>query len=349
MQAEPAFRTRHANPYNALLYEHLQERGAHVEELSLRRLVLAPPDVVHVHWPELTFLSGRRWWRTAWRVGSFALALAVARARRGTALVWTVHNLAPHERSAGDLQHRLFWRHFPPRLDAFLTLTEAAVASAREAHPALAGVPAAVTPHGDYRDEVDRSLSRAAAREATGLPAGAPVLLFAGQVRGYKRVPELLRTFAGTDDPSARLVVAGSVPAGAAREELEALAAQDPRVLLDLGFLPADRLSRWLRAADLVVLPYSAVLNSGAALLALSADRPVLAPALGALPELQADVGAQWLRTYSGDLTAAALQEALAWARTTARGPEPDLSGHAWPLVARLTEDAFTRLRLPQR
>ena len=343
VQAAPAFRTRHANPYNALLYQHLQERGTVVEEVSLRRLLLAPPDVVHVHWPELTFLSGRRWWRTAWRTGSFLLALGLARARRGTRLVWTVHNITPHE--SGGPQHRWFWRVFSANVDGVLALTEAAVAGARTAHPALEGAHAAVTPHGDYRSEVDRGMTRRAARALVDLPAGARVVLFVGQVRPYKRVPDLLRTFARLEAPDARLVVAGQLRPGPDADEVRGLAARDPRVVLDLGFLPAERLSAWLRAADLVVLPYSAVLNSGAALLALSADRPVLVPALGALPELQAAVGEEWVRTYSDDLDARVLQDGLAWAVEGRRSEEPDLSQHSWPRVAELTEEAYLAVR----
>ena len=51
-------------------------------------------------------------------------------------------------------------------------------------------------------------------------------------------------------------------------------------------------------AADLVVLPFSDIMHSGSAILALSFNKPVLVPARGALPELQTRVGAAWVQTY---------------------------------------------------
>ena len=42
---------------------------------------------------------------------------------RGTKIVWTVHNLASHERRYPRLE-KWFWRAFLRRLDGFITLSE---------------------------------------------------------------------------------------------------------------------------------------------------------------------------------------------------------------------------------
>ncbi len=73
-------------------------------------------------------------------------------------------------------------------------------------------------------------------------------------------------------------------------------------------------MATWLRAADVVVLPYRAIQNSGSAVLALSADRPVVVPALGAMRELQASVGADWVRCYPGDFDGDELVASVEWA-----------------------------------
>ena len=51
------------------------------------------------------------------------------------------------------------------------------------------------------------------------------------------------------------------------------------------------------------MLPFSDIMHSGSAILALSFNKPVLVPARGSLPELQALVGTDWVRTYVGELT----------------------------------------------
>jgi glycosyltransferase involved in cell wall biosynthesis len=100
-------------------------------------------------------------------------------------------------------------------------------------------------------------------------------------------------------------------------------------------------LATWLRAADVVVLPYSRIQNSGSAILALSADRPVVVPAIGAMTELRQQVGSNWVYTFEGDLTAEVLDDVAAWLRDADRGESPDLSGLAWPAIATQTLAAY--------
>jgi hypothetical protein len=97
-------------------------------------------------------------------------------------------------------------------------------------------------------------------------------------------------------------------------------------------------------AADLVVLPFSDIMHSGSAILALSFNKPVLVPARGALPELQARVGAQWVRTYQGELTPAILADAAVWAKNSIRNPLPDLSSFDWPPIVEATIRFYSRV-----
>jgi glycosyltransferase involved in cell wall biosynthesis len=111
-------------------------------------------------------------------------------------------------------------------------------------------------------------------------------------------------------------------------------------VRLALEHVPDDDIQRYLRAADLVVLPFRDITNSGSALLALSFDRPVLVPALGAMGELQALAGADWVRTYDEDLTPDLLARALDWAVRRPPGA-PRLDALEWPEIARQTLSVY--------
>jgi beta-1,4-mannosyltransferase len=99
--------------------------------------------------------------------------------------------------------------------------------------------------------------------------------------------------------------------------------------------------ARPLRAADLVVLPYREILNSGSAILALSFARPVLVPAQGAMTELQRDMGREWVRTYPGELRPRTLADALHWARQTPRDPARLFPNMSWETIARQTLRAY--------
>ena len=124
---------------------------------------------------------------------------------------------------------------------------------------------------------------------------------------------------------------------------------EDPRVRLDLRFLPDDELPTLLAAADLVVLPYRRIQNSGSAILALSANRPVLVPDLGAMRELQADVGGEWVRLYDGELAAEDLLASLDWACAPIREDALDVSSYDWDAIAESTMEAFEEFRQKSR
>jgi beta-1,4-mannosyltransferase len=89
-----------------------------------------------------------------------------------------------------------------------------------------------------------------------------------------------------------------------------------------------------------VVLPFRDITNSCTALLALSFDRPVLVPALGAMAELQALVGDEWVRTYDDELTPDLLARALDWAVRRPPGV-PRLDALDWPEIARRTLSVY--------
>ncbi len=339
VQAEPAFRTEAANPYNGSLYRALQRRGARVGDLDYWHMVFRRTDVVHLHWPDLSFLSGPRRSIHIARLILFYGALGLSRLR-GTVLVWTVHNVSSHEERSSPRVRRTAERLLLRNVDGILALTEQGVDAARDAYPGLRDVPAAVTPHGHYRDDYDFGLSRVEARTLLGLAADRPVIATVGQVRGYKNVPHLIRTFVDSTMDAA-LLVAGKATPGELAEELRAAADGDDRVVLDLRFLPHEEIPVVLAAADVIVLPYRSIQNSGSAILALSADRPVLVPALGAMRELREQVGDDWVRLYDGELDAADLQDALTWAVDPRRSTRADLSALDWDAIAAGTIRAF--------
>ncbi|MEV8273347.1 glycosyltransferase [Microbacterium sp. NPDC077184] len=342
VEAEPAFRTAHANPYTAQLAGALADRGALVRDLSYARVAFGRVDVIHLHWPDLSFLSGRRRVIHIARLTLFYSALAAAR-RRGAILVWTVHNVEAHEERSSarlrDRAHRLLLKS----LDGILALSPSGIDAAVSAYPELAAVPAAVTRHGDYRDAYAFGVSRDEARARLGLSGEGPVLLFVGQIRAYKNVVHLVETFRRVPGHGT-LLIAGHAPADLA-EDIRAAAAGDPRIAFHLGFVSDDDLPAYLAAADLVVLPYRRVQNSGSAILALSAGRPVLVPDLGAMQDLRTDVGEDWVDLFEGELTAERLREAID--RATGRGEtaSPDLADFAWPAIATQTEQAYRAFR----
>ena len=341
--ARPAFRNRHRNPYNWLLYSALVRLGVEVEEFYPLRLQILRRkyDIWHLHWPENML---RRSSQLAARIWALRLLPVMRYARlRGTKIIWTVHNLQAHDASHLRLE-KWFWPAFTQRVHGYISLSQVALPQILDSFPALHDVPGFVVQHGHYRDVYSSSMGRSEARQRLDIPHEAKVVTFAGRVRPYKNVPRLIQVFRDLPDSHAMMLVAGDPSSAKLAQEIRSAAEGDRRIRLRLELVSDEDLQLFLSAADLVALPYQEVLNSGSALLALSFDRPVLLPSLGAMGELQQLVGEAWVRTYQGDMTSSHLEEALTWALETSRSERVPMDDLNWEKLAGETLNAYSAL-----
>jgi beta-1,4-mannosyltransferase len=226
---------------------------------------------------------------------------------------------------------RWFWRRFIPRVDGAISLSAAGLSLAMKQYPRLREIPTTIIPHGHYRAEYPPSAVDA--RRALGMPEQANVFMFFGAVRSYKNMDALVRAFRKVTVPNALLYVSGVPSTLAIAEEIMKEAALDSRVRVKFEFVRVRDVSTYLSVADLVVLPYREVLNSGSALLALSCNRPILVPDLGAMSELQADYGDEWVRTFSGQLDEHVLEKGLQWAEQSRSPVCPVQEEYNWQSI----------------
>jgi glycosyltransferase involved in cell wall biosynthesis len=229
------------------------------------------------------------------------------------------------------------------RLDGYISLSDAVREQALERFPALRELPGFVIPIGNFRGVYPARLTRRQARMSLRIADDALALLHLGQIRRYKNVPRLVAAFRAYADPTAVLLIAGKPHPASVADDVRKAAGNDPRVRTFLEFVPDADVQIYLRAADLAVLPYTDIANSGSAILSVSYDRPTLAPRKGAMPELQRLVGEDWLRLYEGELTTATIAEALDWACSPREG-SPPLDRLDWGELARRTVDAYHRI-----
>jgi len=319
--AWPAFKAK-LSPVGRLLYQEMQRLGATVEEFSAWRVLSRRYEIVHLHWPEYCVNGRGPLASLFWSCALFAAMWWVQ--IRGGKVVWTVHNLESHLQQRPTFE-RCFFKIFTALLNGYITLTEGGGRRVVQRFPSLRRLPGFVIPHGNIRDGYSGvEISQEQARISLGIPLSSRVLAFFGSVEGYKGVTELAEEFSKLDDISLLLLIAGKCCLSAQeRQRLKNIAAADTRIHLHLDYIPADEVARYIRAADLMVLPFRAILNSGSAILSLALDRPVLVPTKGSMFELRTFAGAEWVRLYSGDLTSELLQcelkAAIGGARMRAR------------------------------
>lgn len=340
-----------ANPYTRLLYDAVRQARPNVvvTEFSPSAVLYGSFDVWHVHWPEYA-TSRREGLRALVDVAAFVALVCIAKLRR-IRIVWTVHNLGARAGERASLQGALRW-FFARATDGIIVLTSEGLSRTYDRYPVLRQRPAAIIRHGHYLDAYPNSLDKHTARRRLGLPPDATVLACIGRIAPYKNVIGLVREFARYGAPDAVLLIAGEPSDQHTATELRNAAGQDPRIYLALNHVPDGEIQCVVNAADVIVLPYKDVFNSGVLFLASSFSRPALLPHCGPAAELEQALGSSWVQTYSGDIAASDLASALSASRE-ARGPASTAcalrAGFGWDRIADETLTFFESMIAERR
>ncbi len=334
-----------ANPYAALLARAMAPLGVHLEAGFKDHLT---PDwlrahrdtysVLHLHWPWALYAAGTLEESTR-RCAALMDALTLARSL-GYRVVWTMHNLYPHDSVTPDLDHL-----------ARLALT--ATASAVIVHCERARTLLRTTfhrtdavflaPHGHFCDAYPNHVSPAEARARFGFERHQFVYLFFGNVRANKGVDTLLESFLQLPGEDLRFLFAARICSDYGARVVARAREADPRIVLRESSFYANEEFQWFfNAADVAVFPFTDILTSGSAITALSFHCPVLVPAIGCLPELvDSSVGALYEPGVEGGLRRA-LEQAQGIQRDALRpGIEQRLRELSWDGIARTTLEAY--------
>ena len=284
-----------SNPYITQLTEHLNCAGVHVVGRVQKTRHLLPwinrrhVDVIHLHWLDPYYLTAR-YPKAVARAVLFLSCLALARIR-GIRIIWTVHNLVNHE------QRRVMLESFVNRFVASLSgaLIVHSVSACKMVAAKCSGRTArkiSVIYHGHYINWYPNKIEKREARNALELPQTDLVFLFLGIIRPYKGVLELIDTFKQCELTDSKLMIVGQPTKGMTDRIVLDHIGQSGQIRFTSGYLPDDQIQLYMNACDVVMLPYRESLTSGAAVLAMSFGRVVVAPRLESIEELCSDEGA---------------------------------------------------------
>jgi glycosyltransferase involved in cell wall biosynthesis len=317
--AAPGVRVREAfyrwAPARGRRYARLAQ---HVPDMLRYRRAARAADVVHFQWLSVQYLD--------------ALLLPRVHPR-----VLTAHDVLPREPRRGQLAGQ---RALYERMDAIVVHSEHGAARLR-GELGLDPARVHVIPHGAL-DALTAQPEDAAPPPELGAPRG-PTVLFFGLLRPYKGVDVLLDAWRRADrPPGAELWIAGM-------PRMDASFIHGPDVKTALRFVSGAELAGAFRAADLVVLPYREIDQSGVLFTALAFGKPLLLTAVGGFPEIAETGAAELVVPGDPDALAGALTALLAdperlarmavAARAAAQGP------YGWDEIARRTLELYAGLQ----
>jgi glycosyltransferase involved in cell wall biosynthesis len=294
----------------------------HVPDMLRYRHAAHTADVVHFQWLAVQHVDG--------------LLLPSHRTATGARrpLVLTAHDVLPREARPGqrEAQRRLY-----DRFDAVVVHSEHGRARLVEE----LGVDAErvhVIPHGVFAHLATGDAGERPAPFATDKP----VVLCFGLMRPYKGIDLLLEAWRGIE--GAELWIAG-----APRMDISSLlAAAPPGVRFVPRFIGDGELPAYFRRADLVVLPYREIDQSGVLFTALAFGKPLLLSDVGGFPEIGATGAARTFRVGDPDALRGALRELLddpdARRELAARARELADGEYSWSTIARHTLKLYKEL-----
>lgn len=338
----PAHVRQNDNPFISILVAALRDQDVDVRSYSPLWRVL--PEALHIHWLEGVFwglVSARLQHFASVRAGRLAM-LARAMKVAGRPVVWTVHNIQPHDLK--DSRHPAIYSRYSsvimPLISDVICMGSNVEAEVRAAYPSLSGCRFHQIPHPNYVDYFASVTPSLPPETHTFLaPSGAPVLAMLGMIRPYKGIPALVERLRGSS-LDFRLIVGGAGPVGELKAIRNAIG-NDSRFALLPRRLTEPEFVAITQVSDLALFNFQKVLNSGSVLAALSIGTPVLAPRKGAIIDLSQKLGPPWVNLFECEITEVVLSKVLQeLSACKLNGPAP-LASYSPKRIAALTKAIY--------
>jgi D-inositol-3-phosphate glycosyltransferase len=138
----------------------------------------------------------------------------------------------------------------------------------------------------------DTELTPVEAKRRLGVRESEKTILFLGRIRPYKGIEHLLAAFQQlvTRDASYRLIIAGEPKKGSEHylDEIRGIVSRDfsqGEIILKFQFVRDEEMELYLKASDVLVLPYKDIFQSGVLFLSYSYGLPVVATDVGSFRE----------------------------------------------------------------
>jgi len=203
-------------------------------------------------------------------------------------IVFTAHNVNAGKRDGNDSWHNQLGLKTQYRLaDHIFVHTEKMKGELLDDY-GVQGDRVTVIPFGINNSVPNTDLSSAEARRRLGIGSGERVILFFGAIRPYKGVEHLVAAFQriASKYEGYRLIIAGESKKGSEKYWLDIKRAIETnpgaeRVIQRIEFVPNEETELYFKAADVTVLPYNEVFQSGVLFLAYSFGLPVIASDVG--------------------------------------------------------------------
>lgn len=314
-----------------------------------RYATTAKPRIFHILWNNKFELFDR------------TLLMVFYKALRKS-IVLTVHNVNANRRDSKDSYLNRITLRIQYRLADHIFVHAEKSKLELEDEFGVDGRRVTVIPFGINNAVRNTSLTSAEAKQRLGIPDDKKAILFFGRITPYKGLEYLISAYqqrqSQRDD--CRLIIVGR-PENDCQAYWSALQERiredesEGRVLLRAYHIPDDETELYFKAADVLVLPYRQIYQSGVLYLGYSFGLPILAANVGSLKDeiVEGKTGFAFESEDSDDLASTIEKYFASDLFTNLKDRRQEIrefarAKHSWDVVGQMTMDVYAGLlRIP--
>lgn len=298
-------------------------------------ITFSKPEILHVQWiPLVQKLPFEIWF------------LKFAKLR-GIRVVYTVHNVLPHD--SGQRFKRVYEQVYS-EVDMLVCHTQEAKVQL-ETDFAIKPERICVIPHGPLFHDAIADVQDI--RTQRNIGKDVCLVLMQGMLKPYKGVIFLLEAWRQlcSQNLNARLLIVGTADSEFEREiraKISYLGIKDS-VSLDFRYISDEELSSYYQASDIVVYPYKSITASGALMTGLSFQKPIVVTRLPAFQEVLVE-GESALFVSFGDVEGFAacllqlIESPKERSRLAAGAAQIAEKKYSWHSIAKQTKNCYLRV-----
>jgi beta-1,4-mannosyltransferase len=280
------------NPYQNLVASAIKKAGYKVKRIPNRKffpffqLLSSDIDVVQMYWPH-DFYKSNMFITGVLKRLMFSLSLFILKKKK---LVYSVENLVSHDANA-NLEFEKKWiNKIVSSSNKIICSNHAAKKIFSEFYRVKNLNDIHVVPHPSYTSYYENNLTREQSKSYLKINDDGPVLIALGFVKHYKGYDQILEIISSFKSLSGTFIIAGKCHNSKLKNKLKSLIQNNKsniKIIFRDEFIKKEEIQIYHKAADGAIFNYlDTPINPGSLILAMGFGLNILAPIVGAIPEL---------------------------------------------------------------
>ena len=242
------------------------------------------PNYIHFDWIHSYYVR-KNLFLTILFLPNFFFQVIFIKIFTRTKMVWTLHNIFPHNLKF-KIIHKIIRIFFAKSCDWIRVFSQKTIKHATKLF-FIESNKFKHVPEGDYKKVYPNNTSKLNSRKIIKIDKHCRLYLFIGFIRPYKGLDELIDSFDKLNLTNSKLLIVGFVrDINYYKKLLRKLKnINNENIIIENKFIPVSDMQYYMNSADIIILPFNKIENSGSIILAMGFAKPILAPNIGVISQ----------------------------------------------------------------